>query len=253
MKAPPKKKIWQELGSRLLVAASLSGKEHLVDSARRAEKLGADLIEIRVDTLKPKERANIANILKSVKAASSCPIIVTVRGAAEQCPGGLGGSGIKSDLSDHDRKSLYENCLPLADCVDVEIESQVLAHDVAALARKKGKKVILSYHDFSGIPTSEKVNELLKVYSDLGGDILKVAAMAKAPTDVIKIFELCKSLNSTPRIFIAMGEVGGISRASGFLYGSCMTYGYMNKPTAPGQISVEKLIGLCALFYPKKF
>ena len=49
-----------------------------------------------------------------------------------------------------------------------------------------------------------------------------------------------------------MGEVGGISRAAGFLYGSCITYGYMNKPTAPGQISVQKLIGLCALFYPKK-
>ena len=242
----PKKEIWQELGSRPLVAASLSGAERLADSARKAAKLGADLIEVRVDTLKPKERASVADILEAVKEASSLPIIATVRSAAEQGPGS------KSGLNDHDRKILFEDCLPLADCVDVEIESGVLARDVAALARKKGKKVILSYHDFNGIPTSEKVGELLKSYSSLGGDILKVAGMAKAPSDVVKLFGLCQALSNTPRIFIAMGEVGGISRASGFLYGSCITYGYIGKPTAPGQVSVEKLIGMCALFYPKK-
>lgn len=246
MKNPTMKDIWQELGSRPMVAASLGGGERLADSARRAEKLGADLIEIRVDTLKPKERAGISSLLEAVKGATSCPIIVTVRSAAEQGP------GAKSGLNDHDRKILYEDCLPLADCVDVEIESQALARDVAAKARKKGKKVILSYHDFNGVPTSEKVSELLNSYSALGGDILKVAGMAKAPADVLKLFGLCKSLSATPRIFIAMGEVGGISRAAGFLYGSCITYGYIDKPTAPGQISVQKLIGLCALFYPKK-
>ena len=238
------KEVWQDLGKRPLVAASLGGGERLVDSARRATKLGADLIEVRVDSLSPKERANISKILEAIKEATPCPLIITVRrGAEQETPG-------KAGLDDRDRKILFEDSLPFADCIDVEIESDSVVREVMSLARKDGKKIILSYHDFTGIPDREKMELLTKSFTDLGGDVLKVAAMAKTQADVLKIMGLCQSMDGKKRVFIAMGETGKISRAAGFLYGSCLTYGYMSKPTAPGQLPVEELIDLCALFYP---
>ena len=238
------KNIWQELGKRPLVAASLGGGERLVDAARRASKLGADLLEVRVDTLKPKERQNISSILQAVKDISSCPIIVTVRSPAEQAP------SQKTSVDERERQIIFEDSLPFADAIDVEIESKAEMNELLGKARAKGAKIILSYHDFTGIPRPDKLASLLKSFEGMGGDILKIAGMAKTYEDVTRIFSLSMALAGTQRIVIGMGEAGRISRVAGFLYGSCITYGFMNTPTAPGQLSVEELIDSCALFYP---
>ena len=238
-------KVWQDLGKRPLVVASLSGGERLVDSARRAAGLGADLLEIRVDSLKPKERANIGKILEAIKESCSLPIISTVRSAAEQDP-----ASKTAPLEDRERKILFEDALSLVDAIDVEIESDSLAQDAVRIAKKSGKKIILSYHDFKGIPSADKLAKLEESFRALGGDIFKIAGMAKEPGDVLKMLGAAREANGFPRVTIAMGDHGRISRVTGFLYGSALTYGYMNKPTAPGQLSVRELVDLCALFYP---
>ncbi|CAG0981854.1 partial 3-dehydroquinate dehydratase, partial [Methanosarcinales archaeon] len=40
---------------------------------------------------------------------------------------------------------------------------------------------------------------------------------------------------------IAMGEIGKHSRVMAPLYGSVMTYGYVDIPVAPGQLRVDEL------------
>ena len=40
---------------------------------------------------------------------------------------------------------------------------------------------------------------------------------------------------------IAMGDLGRHSRVIAPIYGSVMTYGYMDAPTAPGQLRVDEL------------
>ncbi len=244
MKKPTKKKVWLDLGKRPLIVASLGGDERLVDSARRAEKLGADLLEIRIDSLKPKERANIGTILRAVNDASSCPMIITVRSTAEQGPTS------KSTLDLRERRIIFEDAMPFAEAVDIEIESHDIREHVLSLARNQQKKVILSYHDFDAIPRLEKLQEIFHAFEKNKGDILKVAGMAKCKEDVLKLFGICQSLNNIHRVFIGMGEFGRISRVAGFLYGSALSYGYMNRPTAPGQLSVEELTELLPLFYP---
>lgn len=238
------KQVWQDLGKRPLIAASLGGAERLAESARRAQNLGADLIEIRADSLKPKERANISTLIKAVKETCSLPVIVTVRSPSEQDPAS------KTHIDDRERKILFEDSIPAADAIDVEIRSNGFARSAVDLARRHGKKAILSYHDFKGVPSEKQLEDLLKSFENLRGDILKIAGMAKNSGDVVKMFELCKSVKRKDRIFIAMGDAGRISRVAGFLYGSAISYGYMKAPTAPGQLSVRELVDLSSLLYP---
>ena len=239
------KDLFKDIDKRPLVVASLGGGERLVDSARRATKLGADLIEIRIDSLKPKERANIHEILSAVKEITPCPLIATARRSKEQGP-----EASASRLDESERTILFEKSLPLADWIDLEIEADETARRAMILARELGKIVILSYHDFKGIPSEGKVLKLRSEFKKRGGDVLKIAGMAKSDADVIQLLQMCRSAKNLKRTFIAMGELGRISRAAGFLFGSCLTYGYVNKPTAPGQLSVSEIVELCRLFYP---
>ncbi len=238
------KEVWKNLGLKPVVVASLGGGERVVDSARRAEKLGADLIEIRIDSLKPKERANIKSILAAIKEVSALPLIATVRSAKEQGPQS------QSVQDARERKVLFEDAVPLADCVDVEIESDDVIEEVIALAKNYRKKIILSYHDFAGVPDSKKISALLESFKNHGGDMLKIAGMVKSSDDVLNLFSACKNLDGVHRTFIGMGDLGRLTRVAGFMYGSEMSYGYMNKPTAPGQMSVQELTELFSLFYP---
>ncbi len=40
---------------------------------------------------------------------------------------------------------------------------------------------------------------------------------------------------------MAMGRLGKESRLKGFDWGSCLLYGCVRRPTAPGQLSVKEL------------
>ena len=237
------KELLQE--NRPLIVASLSGRERLSDASRRATNLGADLIEVRIDSLKPKERANIKNILSAVKENTSCPIIATVRSSAEQGP-----NKEVFPIAEPERKNLIEEAMSLADWVDLELEGGETTLAAIRLARKLKKKVILSYHDFKGIPSQEKVKKLASDFVQRQGNVLKIVGMASSAADVVRLLEMCRDLPQFKRSFIAMGDIGRLSRVGGFLFGSCLTYGYMNKPTAPGQVSVTELVELCRLFYP---
>ena len=45
----------------------------------------------------------------------------------------------------------------------------------------------------------------------------------------------------TPVITMSMGSLGGISRISGETFGSCVTFGAHEKPSAPGQFAMKEL------------
>jgi 3-dehydroquinate dehydratase-1 len=44
-----------------------------------------------------------------------------------------------------------------------------------------------------------------------------------------------------PICTISMGELGAISRIAAPIFGSAITYGYVTRETAPGQISVSDI------------
>jgi len=73
-----------------------------------------------------------------------------------------------------------------------------------------------------------------------GADVAKLAVMPNSLEDVHRILEV--TLHADAAVCtLAMGEIGRHSRVVAPLYGSVMTYGYVGKATAPGQLRVDEL------------
>lgn len=238
-------KTLKSLNRRPLIAATLFRGDNLIHAARKASRLGADFIEVRMDSFPPKERGGLGALLKKIKKSVPLPIIATARSPKEQEP-----RKELFRLDAQERRALLEAVLPLVEMIDVELSSKEINASLVKQAHRLGKKAILSYHDFHSMPSEEKIQRLAQEFKSLSGDIFKVAATPKNELDIGKFLSLCSSLNQMERIFIAMGRTGALSRIAGFSFGSCLTYGHINKKIVPGQISVRKLVELCKLFYP---
>ena len=68
--------------------------------------------------------------------------------------------------------------------------------------------------------------------------------MPKKPKDVLRLMSMTEEKNRQapcPLVTMAMGDLGRISRVSGKLTGSAMTFGTVGGASAPGQLPVEDL------------
>ncbi len=87
--------------------------------------------------------------------------------------------------------------------------------------------------------------ERLKRMQEAGADLLKIAVMPGDPGDVLTLLSVSWEMKSRyarqPLIAISMGALGAVSRISGEIFGSAMTFGTAGQASAPGQISVEEL------------
>ena len=74
---------------------------------------------------------------------------------------------------------------------------------------------------------------------------MKIAVMPGDPGDVLTLLSVSWEMKSRyarqPLIAISMGALGAVSRISGEIFGSAMTFGTAGQASAPGQISVEEL------------
>ena len=52
-----------------------------------------------------------------------------------------------------------------------------------------------------------------------------------------------------PVVTMSMGEKGSLSRFSGEIFGSAITFGVVGKASAPGQIPIEELRELMSMFH----
>ena len=104
--------------------------------------------------------------------------------------------------------------------------------------------MIGSSHDFSNTPAKDEMVSRLMMIEREGADIAKLAVMPKDREDVLALLNACsiaQTCMDIPFIAISMGKLGMISRFSGELLGSCITFGAGTKASAPGQIAAGKL------------
>ncbi len=196
-----------------------------MDEAEEAVGLGADIVEARVDLAAEAPELFVEGVSRLGK-----PVILTIRPAWE-------GGGFKG--SDKERALLFRMLLPMADYVDVELRAANVDR-VASLAKGSGVSCIVSYHDFTKTPPVEEMAGLLARCREKG-DIGKLAVMPRGPEDVLALFEATLEAKK-PVCTIAMGDVGMHSRLVAPVYGSILTYGYVRKPVAPGQMRVDEII-----------
>lgn len=133
----------------------------------------------------------------------------------------------------------------LADMVDVELFSgDEICSKLISLGKEHNVHIIMSNHDFATTPSvDEIVNRLTKMQS-LGASIAKIAVM---PENTVQVADLLKATaimsnqhSDTPVVSISMGKLGSISRVSGELFGSSITFATLEHSSAPGQLPVSK-------------
>ena len=203
------------------IVASLSGEA--ASKARLAEELGADLVEIRLDLICGDPRDEI----KSLRKATRLPIIATNRMIQE---------GGKFCGDEEERISLLAEAAEWADIVDVEFRAK--GRD--SLMGRVDKPFIVSYHDFKGMPSYEELKRLRDEMFKAGSNIAKIAVTPQRLSDCLSLIELL--LETKMHIcLMGMGPLGRHLRVMAPIYGSVLTYGYIDDETAPGQISVKDL------------
>lgn len=187
----------------------------------------ADLAELRLDLM---AEFNLPALL----ADRLLPLIVTCRPQRE-------GGGWAGDETQ--RLAVLRQAAALgADYVDLEWDA---AHALASLDRSH-TRVILSRHDFSGMP-----DDLEKLAGELwqaGPDAIKVVGMAQRLADSAAVLRLLAQAQR-PTIAIAMGPSGLVSRLLAFRYPQALLSFAAPDPaaeaaatgTAPGQITLSAM------------
>ncbi|HMK46296.1 MAG TPA: type I 3-dehydroquinate dehydratase [Methanocella sp.] len=204
------------------VVASVTNK----DDAREAIALGADIVEARIDLA----GGDAEDLVKSIYNDIGCPIIVTVRPVFE------GGS---FQGTDQERIRLFSKLAPYAEYVDVELRSRNLDELIGTVQGTKAMPLV-SYHDFDRTPSIGEMLSILERSLEKGA-IAKLAVTPRDMGDVLRLLEVTLK-SKRPVCTIAMGSLGQHSRLMAPVYGSLLTYGYVRRPVAPGQIRVDQLL-----------
>ena len=120
-----------------------------------------------------------------------------------------------------------------------------MVKDIIREAHRFGVKVILSNHDFNKTPIKfEIIARLIKMQS-LNADIAKIAVMPSTIDDLLTLLSATHEVNSQfgeiPIVTMSMGRTGMLSRISGQIFGSAITFGAAGQASAPGQLEAEEL------------
>ena len=223
------------LGNAPVIVGVLSALS--VRAATRAQEQGADAIELRIDLLNEEDR-NIKKLHEFVSQLE-VPVIATNRRKAE----GGAFSGTEAE-----RIALLNSILDTVniDAVDLELssppkEKQLLVEKAKSLR----VPVIFSFHDFTGTPPRADLEGIVTRMYDEGASIVKIAVAPQTFGDALLLLDLTYTLTQAGKAVttIGMGTVGKHLRVIAPLYGSVLTYGFIEgeEAVAPGQFSVKEL------------
>lgn len=231
----------RELGHEPTLVGVLAGPQ-MPALARKGEEEGAHILEVRADSWRLGELQALTEEAGRVREVG-LPLILTVRHRDE---GALLPEG--EVYEEEDRLRIFEELLPFSDAIDIELSARGIRGKVIEAAKKEGKTVIVSHHDFAGTPPDETLARLVGEAREIGGDLPKIAARANEREDVARLFAF--AYRSRPVVAMSMGPLAAISRTLGFLFGSCLTYGHLGTSVAPGQPSVAELRSQFASLFP---
>jgi 3-dehydroquinate dehydratase/shikimate dehydrogenase len=188
---------------------------------RRRDDVGdADLIELRLDSVSDPD---VAGAL----AGRRRPVIVTCRPVWE-------GGGFKG--AEDDRRRMLADALALgAEYVDVESRAgfdELLAHP-------DGRRVVLSYHDFDGMP--DDLAGLVRTMRSTGAEVVKVAIKTERLSDCVTLRDLGIQAGRDGRVVvIGMGPFGLATRVLAGRFGSMWTYAGSDREA--GQVPASTLL-----------
>ncbi len=230
----------------------------LTPALQRAITAGAPAIEWRADALcQDLDTTGWLDALQAAgqqidalwsAAAQPPPLILTVRTEDE--------GGLRSLPAEEYAQAIrILSGIRAAAAVDIEAvragsDAPALVADARAGLPARERTVIASFHDWARTPELRECMELLSGLAESGADVLKLAVTPQREEDVLTLLTatLQRSRSSEQSLItISMGERGMISRIGGHVMGSCATFASLEKPSAPGQLSLEQMRAVLAL------
>ena len=230
---------------RTKICVPIIGKtvDEIYQEAREISSTEADIVEWRVDFYE--DVMSSSKVLDVVKELTNIldekPVLFTFRTKAE---------GGEKEISEEAYISLLKEVIEqnLVGVVDVELfKGETTLETISDYAMNYDVKVIASNHDFNKTPEKEEIKRRLMLMREKGAHVSKMAVMPQSEADVLTLLsateELHRECQDMTIITMSMGKLGVVSRLSGGVFGSAMTFGARNEASAsaPGQVEVSVL------------
>ncbi|MEM2986703.1 MAG: type I 3-dehydroquinate dehydratase [Nitrososphaerota archaeon] len=226
---------------KFMICTSLKCKNNfeLKNKIKKAFDFGSDYVEIRLDYFKEIDVENFKRIVKPF--INKCILTYRLNGY------------FNKKLKE--KKNIIKELIDLKPAyIDIEEEYYKKMLDLIDYIKNENIQLIISWHDFNGTPSINKLRNILEKIRE-NGDLYKIVTTAKSINDNYKILSLYDYLNSNEKnklIAFCMGEKGLISRILCVFAGAPFTYASLsNQKTAPGQLSIIEMRKIYEIF--KKF
>ena len=219
-------------------------KKEILADARDLVGSRADIVEWRADWFESvMDIEKVKDVLEQLSSVlNEIPLLFTLRTARE---------GGEIDLSPEAYLKINQSVVATGrvDLIDVEVLSEeTITEKMIESAHAAGVKVVGSNHQFDSTPSQEEIVDRLRRIQDLEADICKIAVMPQKETDVIRLLEATAIMHQKyaekPIVTMSMAKLGVVSRITGEIFGSALTFGTVKKASAPGQIESETLYQL---------
>ena len=203
--------------------------EEAFDLIEEAEAQNADLIEVRLDSLKKHD--SIAEIPR----CSKTPLIATNKSMENH--------GKFSGSEDERQKILVDAARNGFEYVDVDLFTPNMRELIDNL-REAGAKPIVSFHDFDMTLELSQLNIVLEEEIALGAEVCKIVTTANQVEDNLTTLNFVSKASKKAKIVcFAMGELGKPSRLLSPVFGAFFTFASIDekRKTAKGQLTIQEM------------
>jgi 3-dehydroquinate dehydratase-1 len=189
-----------------------------------------DLVEARVDLFAQQSLEGCALDCARLEA-SGTSVILTIRSAAQ---------GGRFDGPDAARLAAFDAAIAggHASWVDIENDATIVGQVAEAVAARAGTQLIVSHHDFARTPPLDMLLAIVDRCHATSGAIAKIATAVRGEDDRHTLLELLARRPERTCV-IGMGASTDL-RIELAARGSLLAYGYLERATAPGQMSAAE-------------
>jgi 3-dehydroquinate dehydratase type I len=195
----------------------------------KAEEIGSDLIELRLDNLEP--TINFSELSDHGNIPKIATILSVIKNE-------------KINVSNMDQqKILIQAAKSGFEFVDIGIDSPNLEKTIKKL-KVLNCKPIVSFHDFAGSLSLSALENILDKEISSGAEVCKIVTTANKIQDNLNMLNfISQNSSKTCLVCFCMGKLGKTSRLLSPLYGGFFTFASLQEgsETANGQLSFQEM------------
>lgn len=235
-----KGKIIDKSSPKICVPIVERSYEDIIAMATRLTVMGTEMVEWRADFFEDLfDKEKLKKLLGALRSMFKDIIfLVTVRSIGE---------GGRVSMEEEDKRELLTDIARTRcpDLMDVEYFQYTRPDTLIKDIQGMGVSVITSHHDFKKTPKKSVCLRLLEQMETADADIIKLCTMPQNSGDVFELgsasnefFEKNPGVNL---IIISMGNPGVITRIAPGAFNSSVSFGSVDKTSAPGQVEYNRL------------